>query len=101
MSNEQLANRILAEQAGLSSKLLREGKLSAKQMDRVFEVAPQRLAGERDRELERGSAPCQLARGGFADSTVHATDPGPSAAITTFARTAFCAPPRSASTARF
>lgn len=39
MSNEQLANRIVAEQAGLSSKLLREGKLNASQMDAVFQVA--------------------------------------------------------------
>lgn len=41
MSNEQLANRILAEQANLSSKLLREGKLTSAQIDRVIEVSHQ------------------------------------------------------------
>lgn len=41
MSSEQLANRIAAEQAGVSSKMLREGKLNAKQIDRVIEVAAQ------------------------------------------------------------
>lgn len=41
MSSEQLANRIAAEQAGVSSKLLREGKLNARQVDKVFEVAAQ------------------------------------------------------------
>lgn len=39
MSAEQLANRIVAEQAGLSSNAVREGKLDARQMDRVIEIA--------------------------------------------------------------
>lgn len=41
MSSEQLANRIVAEQAGVNSKFLREGKLTGSQMDRVIEVASQ------------------------------------------------------------
>lgn len=41
MSAEQLANRIVAEQVGINSAHLREGKLTSGQIDRVIEVAHQ------------------------------------------------------------
>lgn len=41
MSSEQWANRILSEQAGVSAKLIREGKLTSRQIERVQEVGAQ------------------------------------------------------------
>jgi replicative DNA helicase len=41
MSAEQVANRIVAEQAGINSRDVREGKLSSGQMDRVLAIAQQ------------------------------------------------------------
>jgi replicative DNA helicase len=38
MSSEQLGNRIVAEQAGIDSKFMREGKLTNQQMDQLFEI---------------------------------------------------------------